>query len=497
MKTYKKVLLLSILSAVLLILTLPPFNFSLGAWVALVPLLYLVFQRGHYKVHWVVLGFTITGAVANFFLSNWILAYQKRIFFTVWPLCTLIFPVFGLAIYALFRWVKNIFLQVLLVPCVWMVLLKLYSLTYIGYHWGEQFLAYSQGNIFLIQIVSVFGTMGLSFLILLFNASVSLVIIHRSLKSCIMPVFTILLILAAFIYGYNQLTLEKEHRVNVKALKIALVQPGKAGEPGFEHVKPIFNDSQFLTCMRRRAELPRFVTLNKEAQKKRPDLIVWPQYNFPADLRSSHGAINMFYVDFHTPIIVGTFVYEGRKLANVSMLLGRSGDVREMRTSVRPPPFRQINQTFGKGFEPLNFAGRSYFGSFKIGPLLCYEDVSAESAWKMVRNGAEILLIQVNDEVFQKTRLPVMHLGRDIFRAIETRRWVIRAATTGISAIIDPYGRIIDKIESNSKDTIFAQVPASQRDTFFTRHGDWIGVFSALCVILMVIISKIGPLKFS
>lgn len=487
MRIYIKIFLISFLSSILIILTLPPFNISICAWVAQVPVLYLILSKEHFSIRLVLLGFVITGIVSVFYGFSWILAYQKRIFFIVWPLCSLIFPLFGLISYILFVRTKNIFLRALLISSIWIVLLKLFSLTYLGYHWGEGHLAYSQNNIYLIQLVSVVGTMGLSFLILLCNAAICLVFVHRSLKSVAVLFFAIVLILISSVYGRSQFNYKERDEKDIESLKVALVQPGLSGEPGFEHVTPIYNENQFLTCMKRRHKLPEFIILNKEASLKNPQLIIWPQYNLPIDITQRSRTIQKFYVDFRIPILLGTFIYKGTKLANISVLLDPYGKVEGMRTAVVPPPFRMMNQAFGKDFKPIVFKPVNVYSKFKIGSLLCYEDTSGESARKIVRNGAQILVVQTNDEVFQETILPKLHLKRDVFRAVENRRWLIRAATTGISAVINSKGEIVEKIPLKEKQMIFADVSFLSKNTFFNKYGNYFWIISFIIILLVLL----------
>lgn len=486
-----RIILNSIISAVFLILTLPPFNIAICSWFALVPLLIVVFREKEIPFYWIIIGFLITGLISNLYAFSWIISYQKITYLKVLPLCILIFPIFGFLMYIMSRWIKNMLFQFLLAPTLWVILLKIYSFTYIGYHWGEQFWAYSQNNLLLIQIVSIFGTLGLSYLILLFNSAVSLFVIHRNFKSILILIFTVLLVFAALIYGDKELKKGKASEEYVKTLKISLVQPGLSGEPGFEDATPLMSDSQFLTCIKRRAELPQFITLNRAAAKEMPDLIVWPQYNLPIDLTKRSRVINQFYTRFDTPILIGTFRYVDRKLANISLLLNHFGKAGGIRTSVRPPPFRQMNQAFGREFKPIEFRSPNTGVDFKIGALLCYEDVSSESSMEIVKNGAEILLVHVNNEVFQNTILPPMHSRRDIFRAIELRKWFVRAATTGVSAIIDPQGRKLQTIGMGEKEIIYANVEADKRVTFYARNKDLVTIISILFIPFSYLTKKI------
>lgn len=496
MKNIKKIFLCSFASLLLLISTLPPLNFSLSSWVLLVPLLYLILKNKTMGLGKVIVAFLFVGLIANFFEFSWILSYRKISFLTVWIICTSIFPVYGFLLYIFIKKIKNIFLRSLIIPSLWIILLKLYSFTYVGYHWGEQFFAYSQKNLFLIQIISILGTTGLSFLILFCNASISLYFVYRNKKAYILLGISVMCIIILFICGYVDIKINSNEKSQTGKIKIALVQPGFSGEPGFEHVTPKSEDSYILICVQKMIKFPQFVSLNKQAEKNKPDIIIWPQYNLPIDLvkpsKISSSMKRRFYTDFSTPILVGTFIYQGQKIANISLLLGEKGEVVDMRTSVVPPPFRQMNQTFAKEFKILRFdSSVSMEPGFNVGSLLCYEDVSAEYAVDLVRKGSDILVTHVNSEVFQKTILPKIHLRRAVFRAIENRRWVIRAATTGISAIIDPYGRVMGNIDLGKMDIMYAEVFRNTEITIFNKYGNVMWIISIIILLTAVFLRNI------
>lgn len=150
-----------------------------------------------------------------------------------------------------------------------------------------------------------------------------------------------------------------------------------------------------------------------------------------------------------------------------------------------------MNQAFGSEFNPIEFRSINTGVDFKIGALLCYEDTSSESALEIVKNGAEILLVHVNNEVFQDTILPAMHLTRDTFRAIEFKKWFVRAATTGVSAIIDPQGRKLQTIGMGEKEIIHAKVEADKRVTFYAKNKELVTIFSLLLIPFSYLTKKI------
>ena len=82
-------------------------------------------------------------------------------------------------------------------------------------------------------------------------------------------------------------------------------------------------------------------------------------------------------------------------------------------------------------------------GVGKIGVLICFEGIFPDITNETVRNGAEVLVNITNDAWYNRTSAPYQHFAFYIFRAVETDRFVLRAANTGISAIIDPRGRTI------------------------------------------------------
>ena len=530
-KVCARVFLLAAVSAVLLILTLPPGAFSLCSWLALVPLLFLAFNRQRYSLWLIVLGFLLTGAVSYLYVFSWILKFEKRIFFLVWPLCTLLFPLYGLLLALLLGRVKNMLLQVLVVPAVWILLLKLFSFTYIGYHWGEQFWAYGQSNLYLLQLVSVLGTTGLTFLILLYNGSLYVLLARRNLKAVILFILCNFIVITTVFLGYKYVSdqyrlpgsgaflslaryrhflkgadtdkVERPPPPDPKSgmlrplssasewfMGVVVVQPGSSGEPGFEHVDPdVRYDDIWIPCIQKGAiQKSQFMAFCVAAQKRYgPDLIVWPQYNLLFDVSGPSEMVDRFYSRFETPILVGTFIRRNDKLVNICVLFDEHGKLIGSRTLATPPPFRKVSMSYQREFKPVTYVSNNK--RVVIGPLLCYEDTSAEGARALVRNGARMLVVQTNNEAFQETRLPEMHLRRDVFRALENRRWLVRAATTGISAVITSRGEITRRSKVAEQDMIPLMVPANSELTFFTRYGDWTWLFS-LVILLGAVLSR-------
>jgi len=109
-----------------------------------------------------------------------------------------------------------------------------------------------------------------------------------------------------------------------------------------------------------------------------------------------------------------------------------------------------------------------------IAPIICYESVYGEYVTDYVKNGAQILAIITNDGWWGDTQGHKQHLSLSRLRAIENRRWVARSANTGISAIINPSGEIIESLGYEKKGAITATVYNNNELTFYSTHGDYI-----------------------
>ena len=122
-----------------------------------------------------------------------------------------------------------------------------------------------------------------------------------------------------------------------------------------------------------------------------------------------------------------------------------------------------------------------------VGCAVCYESVYGEYCTEYVRKGARLLAVITNDAWWGDTPGYVQHLSYSCLRAIETRRWVARCANTGISAIIDPSGRIVSRTSWWQPEVLKGKVGLSDGQTFFVLHGDFIGRLSTLMAALILL----------
>ncbi len=122
-----------------------------------------------------------------------------------------------------------------------------------------------------------------------------------------------------------------------------------------------------------------------------------------------------------------------------------------------------------------------------VGCAVCYESVYGEYCTRYVRNGARLLTVITNDAWWGDTPGYRQHLSYSSLRAIETRRWIARSANTGISAIIDPSGKVVSHTSWWQPEILKGKVGLSDRQTFFVIHGDFIGRLSTLMAALILL----------
>jgi apolipoprotein N-acyltransferase len=133
-------------------------------------------------------------------------------------------------------------------------------------------------------------------------------------------------------------------------------------------------------------------------------------------------------------------------------------------------------------------------GLLQYGPAICYEIVFPQIPRTQVVHGADVLVTITNDAWYDGTSAPRQHLNQARLRAVETDRYLLRAATTGISAFVDPTGRIVEEIPMNRQGIIYARFQPRHTTTLYVRLGDWfawVACFIVLAAVLRPFIRRI------
>lgn len=150
------------------------------------------------------------------------------------------------------------------------------------------------------------------------------------------------------------------------------------------------------------------------------------------------------------------------------------------------------NSSLGKDTVQRTFAFEVDGKPMRIGTAICYESVYGELVAKFVRDGANILAVITNDSWWDDSPGHRQHFEMSRLRAIETRRYVLRAANGGFSGVIDPLGRVLAKTKYNERTAIQTIVSAQSGETFYVKHGDYLARIAIVLTFMALLYSIVA-----
>jgi len=235
------------------------------------------------------------------------------------------------------------------------------------------------------------------------------------------------------------------------------------------------------------------------------DLIVWPESAYIDGLpRKVPLEVGRVRQDIETPLLFGgvsTEYVDGKhKIYNTVFLADDQGIVRSTYDKTYLLMFGEY-LPFGDVFPILyelspnsgRFTAGSHvrpmtLGEWRISTPVCYEDVLARFTRKMMREAKPHVLINLtNDSWFGDTQEPWIHLVLSQYRAIEHRRYMVRATNSGISAVVDPLGRIVARTGLLTRENLRYDVHMLDGETVYSRLGDWPGWLGLVAIVWMLI----------
>lgn len=252
----------------------------------------------------------------------------------------------------------------------------------------------------------------------------------------------------------------------------------------------------------------RHLEQSRELEAERnPDLLVWPEsaYNVRLDRTLPNKAM-VVRGDLRSPVLFGglSVTYESgyRELFNSVYLIENDGVLAQRYDKTHLAMFGEY-LPFARQFPILhslspnsgNFAAGTHLAPLNLGPWRIATPVCLEAALpglvrKMVARGNPHLLINLtNDAWFGDTQEPWIHLRLAQLRAIEHRRYLVRATNSGVSAVVDPVGRILGKTDVGQRENLVATVHMMDEHTRYARWGDWPG-WASLAVVVFAILGR-------
>jgi apolipoprotein N-acyltransferase len=364
--------------------------------------------------------------------------------------------------------------------------------------------------LYIIQISDLFGVYGVSFCIVLSNAVAFLISIcltdknwqgkrvQTKLAAGAMAAFVVILG-AVLVYGKWRINNIHELAVMSPSSTVTIVQGNIDQAIKWD---PAFQKSSTM----------KYIHLSSLSKDLHPDLVVWPEtatpFYFMHDIELSELVLSGIH-EIGTDFLIGSpaFTRKNNKIEyyNSAFLVDAVGNVigRYDKTHLVPfgeyVPMKKWLPFVSKMVEAVGDFDTGVKGQTikwqksSIGILICYEIIFPALSKAMVQNHASLLVNLTNDAWYGRSSAPYQHFSMAVFRAVENRRSLIRAANTGISGFIEPSGRVIETTQIFKDAVITQKVPILEVETLYTRFGD---VFAMACLGLSVFFVLLRIVKF-
>jgi apolipoprotein N-acyltransferase len=278
-------------------------------------------------------------------------------------------------------------------------------------------------------------------------------------------------------------------------LRVGLVQGGVEQEVKWD---PAYRD----------VILNRHLTLSRRAIGRGVGIVIWPESSTPFFFDAEPALaepVRQLAAASRTPFLIGTDEFEpGRdgapdRIYNTALIVGPDGQSRATYRKIRLVPFGEfvpLKQVlffvgplveavsdFSAGDEPVVFDvdGR------RMSVAICYESIYPDLARAFVERGSQLLVTITNDAWFGRSSAAYQHFDLGAMRAVEQGRYVVRAANTGISGVVDPYGRVVARTALFEQTVAAVDVRLLDHRTIYSRIGDvvvWISLAAVAWAVL-------------
>jgi len=383
----------------------------------------------------------------------------------------------------LFMWLMSRFAQfrvgamLLGAPALWVLIEVVRSSGELAFPWGNVGYALVESPP-MIQITSITGLFGLTWLVLMINVLLASVVVLRMRARVISVTAAVVLVFAVWWYGHTSIS--NWNDVQRPTVSVAIVQPDIDLAIKW---KPEFKDSTLRLIER----------LSREAASTGAEFVIFPETSAPVyienDSRYKNTLVNLA-TELQVAIYIGFLDHryngpdDALNIFNSSGVFDPSGqlekyDKRHLLPFGEALPlstkFRWLRKIdFGQAnFHPGPDRGPLHAATMSFTPLICFESVFADQCRDGVRQGTELFINITNDGWFGDTPGPIQHAQMSVLRAVEYRRFLLRSANTGVSMVVTPTGEISEYIGLYQPGIIVADVAPINVRTIYSRYGDW------------------------
>lgn len=355
-----------------------------------------------------------------------------------------------------------------------------------------ELLGYSQtGNIALTRITTLTGVYGLSFEIVLVNSAfaAAFLVERARRKKLLAAAFGSALVLQAGVWM-------KEPAQPVPDHSALLVQPNIP-------ITTSWTEDYFQSTLADLAKVSLHPPIEKSGERE--NLIVWPESPAPfftndprfrepvSELAKQAGS---WVIAGSIGINPATRSAGGSQIFNSAALISPQGEWTARYDKVHLVPFGEylpfpklfafaggLTKEVGE-FQRGTSRAPMVAGNERLGVFICYESIFPNEVRKFAEKGADVLVNISNDGWYGDSGAWSQHLQQTRMRAIENNRWLLSATNTGLTAAIDPWGRIAAEVPRKERTVLEAPYALISSTTFYTQHGDW---FATVCAIISVL----------
>jgi apolipoprotein N-acyltransferase len=515
--------LLGILSAALLLLPFSiigpvPFWRTFFGWLAFVPLFCGLLSRENLSHPRALLRGALAAYLMGFlwFVGNCYWIYQTMLYFGGLPpvisaailvaysmVLGLYFGALGLLLTATAKTFRSAHYALVAAPFFW-VALELLSARLTKVPWD--LLGYSQVDNFLLASLAPYtGVYGITFVLIAGNALLAWGVLASTPKRRIAVLISGFVAVLVLQNGDHFAPPAAPTQATAVLLQQNLNVNQDNSWPGADYEEHL---NQFLklstrTCGPFLAGMPELnaypVTPDCPTEPVAPGIILWPESPAPfldKDPRLLN-ALHNLSLTMHAPVIAGTTSLDhhgaGFDMYNSALFVGLDGAVSGRYDKIHLVPWgeyipyktffsfaKNLTQAAGDmthGWRRVVFSS----GGHSFGVFICYEEIFGDEIRLFAKRGAQVLVNISNDGWYGDTCAPWQTLNMSRMRAVENRRWLLRDTNTGITTIIDPYGRLTASVQRHALTSLAARYGYRSDLTFYTVHGD---IFAGLCGII-------------
>lgn len=498
-------ILLAAASGVLTALAFPKFDLSFLCWISLIPLFFAL-QKKSTKQSF-LLGL-LGGIAFNAILIYWIPSVPAHYGNLSIGISLLIYAVFVLYLalfWAFFAWtyakIERAFPKwgLLLAPFLWVGFEYILTHFLTGFPWG--LLGYSQhSNLWFLQLVSFTGIYGLTFILVIFQSLFVYSMTYRRRYPFFLGLAAVVLIHAG-----GWLIMKNDPPVKDRFLA-SVIQGNVSSEIQWDRI----------SYPRVRDILDRHLDLTSEAAGQGSRLIVWPEFTVPLCFSCAYSSyqefeqeISRFVQDTGITLLLGTIEtaanQQDQLYYNTALCLHPDLSISQYHKMHLVPfgeyiPYKKVLFFIEKMTHAIGglSAGDTFvlhrFEGKEFGTPICYEIIFPDLVRKFVKRGGDFLVTITNDSWYGTSSAPFQHFAIAVVRAVENRRYLLRSATTGISGIVDPYGRVLSRSQMETQGFLSETIAPMDCITLYTRYGDLFPLASltlgAVFLILSLVIRK-------